>query len=104
MTKDAVDEIAQGRVWAGKDALKIGLCDEKGTLLEAIGYIADKAGLKDYRIAVYPEKKSMLKGLKDGDKPKKDDPLVRIKSSLTPGFKAMAIMPYISLDTVKFDK
>ena len=104
MTKDAVDEIAQGRVWAGKDALKIGLCDEKGTLLEAIGYIADKAGLKDYRIAVYPEKKSMLKGLKDGDKSKKDDPLVQIKSSLTPGFKAMARMPYISLDTVKFDK
>lgn len=104
MTKDAVDEIAQGRVWAGKDALKIGLCDEKATLLEAIGYIADKAGLKDYRIAVYPEKKSMLKGLKDGDKSKKDDPLVQIKSSLTPGFKAMARMPYISLDTVKFDK
>ena len=104
MTKDAVDEIAQGRVWAGKDALRIGLCDEKSTLLEAIKYIADKTALKDYRIAVYPEKKSMLKEFKDGDKSKKDDPLVNIKNSLTPGFKAMARMPYITIDTIKSSK
>lgn len=104
MTKDAVDEIAQGRVWAGKDALRIGLCDEKSTLLEAIEYIADKTGLKDYRISVYPEKKSMLKEFKDGDKSKKDDPLVNIKNSLTPGFKAMARMPYITIDTIKSSK
>jgi protease-4 len=104
MTKDAVDEIAQGRVLAGKDALRIGLCDEKSTLLEAIEYIADKTGLKDYRISVYPEKKSMLKEFKDGDKSKKDDPLVNIKNSLTPGFKAMARMPYITIDTIKSSK
>lgn len=104
MTKEAVDEIAQGRVWAGKDALKIGLCDEKNSLLGAIKYIAEKTKLNDYRIAVYPEKKSMLQELREGDSKKKDDPLVNIKSRLVPGFKAMAIMPYITIDTVKSSK
>ena len=104
MTKEAVDEIAQGRVWAGKDALKIGLCDEKNSLLGAIKYIAEKNNLKDYRIAVYPEKKSMLQELRKGDSNKKDDPLVNIKSRLVPGFKAMAIMPFITIDTVKSSK
>ena len=104
MTKEAVDEIAQGRVWAGKDALKIGLCDEKNTLLGAIGYIAEKNNLKDYRITVYPEKKSIFKEFKEGDKKKKDDPLVNIKNSLKPGFKAMARMPYISIDNINYGK
>ena len=104
MTKEAVDEIAQGRVWAGKDALKIGLCDEKNTLLGAIGYIAEKNNLKDYRITVYPEKKSIFKEFKEGDKKKKDDPLVNIRKSLEPGFKAMARMPYISIDNINYGK
>ena len=104
MTKEAVDEIAQGRVWAGKDALEIGLCDEKNTLLGAIGYIAEKNNLKDYRITVYPEKKSIFKEFKEGDKKKKDDPLVNIKNSLKPGFKAMARMPYISIDNINYGK
>ena len=104
MSKEAVDEIAQGRVWAGKDALKIGLCDEKNSLLGAIKYIAEKAKLNDYRIAVYPEKKSMLRELREGDSNKKDDPLVNIKNSLKPGFKAMARMPYISIDNINYGK
>ena len=43
----------------------------------------------------------MLQEFKDGGKSKKDDPLVNFKNSLTPGFKAMARMPYISIDTDK---
>lgn len=35
-----VDAIAQGRVWTGADALKIGLVDEIGTLEDAISYAA----------------------------------------------------------------
>ena len=40
-----VDEIAQGRVWAGSDALTIGLVDEMGTLEDAITYAAALADL-----------------------------------------------------------
>ena len=47
MTYEAVDEIAQGRVWTGADALKIGLVDEIGTLEDAIAYAASMGGDPD---------------------------------------------------------
>ena len=101
MTKEAVDEIAQGRVWAGKDALRIGLCDEKGTLLDAIEYTAGVVGLDKYRIEAYPVKKSFLEELRNKGKVDKDAPLVLVKKLAEPGFKAVARMPYISIDPVK---
>ena len=97
ITKEYVDSIAQGRVWAGSDALRIKLADEKGTVLEAVKYAAEKAGLEKYRIEMVPEKKSMFQQLKDGDSKKKDNPLVR--GLVRPGFSAIARMPYISIDS-----
>jgi len=41
-----VDEIAQGRVWIGTDALEIGLIDQIGGLQDAIEAAADLAGLE----------------------------------------------------------
>lgn len=100
MTKEAVDSIAQGRVWAGKDALEIGLADEKSSLLEAIEYAAGVAGMNKYRIVCYPEKKSFLDEIM-GREDKKDAPLVIAESLFKPGFSVMARMPYISIDTNK---
>ncbi|MDR0364536.1 MAG: signal peptide peptidase SppA [Bacteroidales bacterium] len=57
MTKERVDEIGQGRVWTGTEAIKIGLVDELGSLNDAIAFAADKAELTDYRIKEYPQKK-----------------------------------------------
>jgi protease-4 len=37
---DSVENIAQGRVWSGEKARKIGLVDQIGTLQDAINYIA----------------------------------------------------------------
>ena len=54
MTPEAVDEIAQGRVWAGGDAIGIGLVDELGGLTDAIRYAASMAGLENYRLVQYP--------------------------------------------------
>ena len=51
---EAVDEIAQGRVWAGGDAIGIGLVDELGGLTDAIDYAATLAGLEKYRLVEYP--------------------------------------------------
>lgn len=42
----AVDEIAQGRVWAGSDALRIGLVDQLGGYEEALRQAAERAHLK----------------------------------------------------------
>ena len=37
---DSVENIAQGRVWSGEKARKIGLVDQIGTLQDAINYVA----------------------------------------------------------------
>ena len=99
MSTEAVDEIAQGRVWSGKDALGNGLADEKGTLLDAVEYTAKLVGLKNYRLVSYPAKKSFMESLKSGDE-KKKEPLARVKQIMRPGFNAMAIMPYFTIDPV----
>ncbi|MBO4606138.1 MAG: signal peptide peptidase SppA [Bacteroidales bacterium] len=100
MTAEQVDSIAQGRVWAGNDAIEIGLCDEKGGLMDAIRYAAAKAGLLNYRIVAIPEKeKTSLRSLTKGNKDDKDDPLVSLREMLeTPGFNAYYLMPYIILN------
>ena len=54
-----VDEIAQGRVWTGADALKIGLVDEIGTLEDAINYAAlsieGASSVKDVQVVEFPK-------------------------------------------------
>jgi protease-4 len=47
MTPEAVDEIGQGRVWAGGDALDIGLIDGYGGLVDALTLAADRVGVAD---------------------------------------------------------
>jgi protease IV len=54
MKRDAVHEIAQGRVWTGRDALKIGLVDRLGGLDAAIRSAAKLANVKEYRTSEYP--------------------------------------------------
>lgn len=63
MTVEQVDEIAQGRVWAGSDALGIGLVDEIGGLTEAINYAASTTGVDNYQLVEYPEVKGMYEKL-----------------------------------------
>ena len=63
MTYDSVEEIAQGRVWTGSDALKIGLVDELGTLEDAIIYAASMAGdprVEDWNVVGYPKPLTMM--------------------------------------------
>jgi protease-4 len=54
-----VESIAQGRVWAGQEALGLHLVDEMGGLEDAINYAADQAKLGTrYRVKEYPEELS----------------------------------------------
>lgn len=57
MTKEKVDEIAQGRVWTGTMAKQLGLVDELGGLDDAIAYAAKAAKINNYRVSLYPEYK-----------------------------------------------
>lgn len=45
-TRDEVDAIAQGRVWSGRDALKLGLVDRLGGFDEAVKGAAKRASLQ----------------------------------------------------------
>lgn len=60
LTKEQVNEIAQGRVWSGEDALKVGLVDEIGSLNDAIEYASKQAEVDNYKVSIYPEHKSSL--------------------------------------------
>lgn len=64
MTVPQVDEIAQGRVWSGADAIKIGLVDEIGTIEDAINYAAlsieGVSGAADVQIVEYPKPQTTL--------------------------------------------
>ena len=64
-----VDSIGQGRVWAGTDALELGLVDEIGSIDKAILYAANKANLTEYSIKEYPKQKDMLQELLNGNVP-----------------------------------
>ena len=55
MTFAQVDSIAQGRVWSGSQALKIGLVDKIGGLNDAISEAAKIAKIKTYSTQNYPE-------------------------------------------------
>jgi protease-4 len=55
MTFAQVDAIAQGRVWSGAEALKIGLVDKIGGMDEALKQAATLAKIKEYKTRNYPE-------------------------------------------------
>lgn len=75
-----VDSIGQGRVWAGTDALRIGLVDTLGTLDDAIAIAARKANLgTDYRIRKLPVQKDPFEEFLKGDKEE-------VKTKLTEAF------------------
>ncbi|MBJ2122808.1 signal peptide peptidase SppA [Flavobacterium sp. IB48] len=63
MTFSQVDSIAQGRVWSGTEALKIGLVDKIGGLNDAIAEAAKIAKLKKYSTQNYPEYEKTLNDL-----------------------------------------
>jgi protease IV len=54
MEVSRVDEIGQGRVWSGADAMDLGLVDEFGGLTRAIEIAAEEAGIDVYRLVSLP--------------------------------------------------
>ena len=65
---EEIDAIAGGRVWSGKDALKLGLIDMFGGLDKSIEVAASMAGLETYRVVSLP---------------KLEDPLTAVMKQLT---------------------
>ena len=79
LTPEKVDEMAQGRVWTGADALELGLVDEIGGLREAVDYAASLAGYinrSEYKVAGYPAPLTMTQQLMQMLYGQKDEPSV----------------------------
>ena len=58
LDRGVVEEIAQGRVWSGREAVKLGLVDELGGLDDAVKYAAVQAKLGEtFRVSEYPRAK-----------------------------------------------
>jgi protease-4 len=49
-SRDQVDAIAQGRVWSGADAKRLGLVDQLGSFDDAVKAAARRANLKSYNL------------------------------------------------------
>jgi len=67
MDTAAVHEVAQGRVWSGRDAQEVGLVDTTGTLQDAINIAGSAADLGDgpYRTTVLPRPKTFVERLNE---------------------------------------
>lgn len=57
-TTDEIKALAEGRVYTGEDALRLGLVDVLAGLDDAILIAAEKAGLSDYNVKEFPAKES----------------------------------------------
>ena len=96
LTYDFVDNIAQGRVWTGQDALAIHLVDEIGTLEDAIKWAAEAAGesleeadLKHWNVVAYPKQPTAMEQMMEmlGNKPSGEE--IFAGTPLAPAAKAL---------------
>ena len=77
LSPEAVENIAQGRVWTGKQAVKNGLVDYLGGLDDALAAAAKAANLENYNKMEYPIFKEDLESILSGITPS-----LKLKSSL----------------------
>ena len=71
-----IEEKAEGRVWSGVQAIKIGLVDEIGSLDDAIAYAIKTAKIKNPSIRNYPQDKEFIDKILDNMEEKQDAKLV----------------------------
>ena len=65
MNIDSLKAIAEGRIYSGTDAMRLGLVDEMGGFEEAITFAAKKANISDYTLKYYPSVKSLIEQISD---------------------------------------
>ena len=96
LTVEQVDAIAQGRVWAAADALRIGLIDEIGTLEDAISYaaaLADMNSSDEYSVVGYPAPLTFIEQLMEQFGGSKTEDEISVWLNYEPG-KYYARLPY----------
>lgn len=83
MEKETVDEVGQGRVWSGANAIELQLVDKFGGMTAAVERAAELAELEDYRVK---------------DLPKRKDPFQQLMEDLTGQAYQNVLVDYVGLD------
>ncbi len=68
MGYDALDAVAQGRVWTGEDALNNGLIDRLGGLDAAVDEMKQLIGKKEISLDIYPRRETFWESILEEDK------------------------------------
>jgi len=100
MPVEAVDEVAQGRIWVGARAKELGLVDELGSLQDAAAKAAELAGMEEFSVhhvtpALSPEQR-LLRQLR-----RRADALQPAQTGVVAGYLTQAMNMLAWLDDPK---
>ena len=101
MTVQQVNKIARGRVWTGRDALKIGLVDKLGGVSDVINYAAKKSNIKNMKVLYYPLKEEdpiadLIEKLEEETNSNSTSGSIEIPSSLMDYLQKLKSLEYYS--------
>lgn len=82
---DDLEKLAGGRVYSGRDALRMGLVDELGGLTDAIAKAAELADMEKPNPLMFPKPKSAFDSLFGEDKERSNDQFISMKGAKEPG-------------------
>ena len=98
VSQDCIKSIGEGRVWLGDKGKEIGIVDELGNIDDAIAKAVELAGLENYQLTYYPEKKDpfeeLLKMLDDTTEEEKL--LLKVRDFCSKP-RIMALMPEVKI-------
>ena len=98
VSQDYIKSIGEGRVWLGFKGKEIGIVDEIGNIDNAIAKAVELAGLENYRLTYYPEKKDPYEELlKLLDNTTEEEKLLLKVREFVSKPRVMALMPEVEI-------
>ncbi len=98
VSQDYIKSIGEGRVWLGFKGKEIGIVDEIGNIDNAIAKAVELAGLENYRLTYYPEKKDPYEELlKMFDDTTDEEKLIIKVREFVSKPRVMALMPEVKI-------
>lgn len=98
VSQDYIKSIGEGRVWLGFKGKEIGIVDEIGNIDNAIAKAVELAGLENYRLTYYPEKKDPYEELlKLLDNTTEEEKLLLKVREFVSKPRVMALMPEVKI-------
>ena len=96
--QDYIKSIGEGRVWLGDKGVEIGIVDKLGNIDDAINKAVELAGLENYKLAYFPEKKDPLEELlKSFDDTTDEEKLIIKVREFASKPRIMALMPEVTI-------